>query len=85
MVVDGATVMLSLAGHLDVERERVRIKKEIDRCEAEATKSEKKLANADFVAKAPAEVVGGLRERLAEEISKRDKLLVAVERLKNLN
>jgi valyl-tRNA synthetase len=85
LVVGDATVMLSLAGHLDVERERARIKKEIDRCEAEAIKSEKKLANADFVAKAPAEVVGGLRERLAEEISKRDKLLVAVERLKNLN
>ena len=85
MVVDGATIMLSLTGHLDIERERVRIQKEIERCEAEATKSEKKLANADFVAKAPAEVVGGLRERLAEEISKRDKLLVAVERLKNLN
>jgi len=84
MVVDGATVMLSLAGLLDVGRERARIQKEIGRCDAEAAKSEKKLANADFVAKAPPEVVEGLRERLADEESKRGKLLVALERLKNL-
>jgi valyl-tRNA synthetase len=65
-------------------RERARIQKEIGRCDAEAAKSEKKLANADFVAKAPPEVVEGLRERLADEESKRGKLLVALERLKNL-
>ena len=85
MVVGGATVMLSLAGHLDIDREAARIQKEIDRCNSEVTKAEKKLANADFVAKAPAEVVEELSERLADELSKRDKLRIALERLKNLN
>jgi valyl-tRNA synthetase len=85
IVVDGATVMLSLAGHLDIGRESLRIQKEIDRCAAEASKAEKKLANADFTAKAPAEVVEALRERLGEDMAKRDKLLVALERLKTLN
>ncbi len=84
-MVDGATVMLSLAGHLDIGRESLRIQKEIDRCETEVSKAEKKLANADFTAKAPAEVVEALRERLEEDIAKRDKLLVALERLKTLN
>jgi valyl-tRNA synthetase len=85
IVVGGATVVLSLAGHLDVERERTRIQKDIDRCNREIGKAEKKLADTDFTARAPSEVVETLRERLSEETSKRDKLLTAVERLKNLN
>ncbi len=84
LVVGSATVLLSLAGHLDIARERSRIQKDIDRSAGEAGKAEKKLANRDFVAKAPAEVVEGLRERLAEENARRDKLGVALQRLNAL-
>jgi len=85
LVVGGATVMLSLKGHLDVDRERARIQKDIDRSAVEITKADKKLANADFIAKAPAEVVAELRERLSEETGKRSKLAAALQRLNEMN
>jgi valyl-tRNA synthetase len=85
LVVGDATVMLSLKGHLDVDRERARIQKDIDRSAAEIGKADKKLANADFIAKAPSEVVAELRERLSEETGKRGKLAAALQRLNEMN
>jgi valyl-tRNA synthetase len=85
LVVGDATVMLSLKGHLDVDRERARIQKDIDRSAAEIGKADKKLANADFIAKAPSEVVDELRERLSEETGKRGKLAAALQRLNEMN
>jgi valyl-tRNA synthetase len=85
LVVGEATVMLSLKGHLDLDRERARIQKDIDRAAAEIAKADKKLANADFVAKAPQEVVADLRERLSEETGKRGKLAAALQRLNEMN
>jgi len=82
--VGGATVMLSLKGHLDVDRERARIQKDIDRSAVEIAKADKKLANADFIAKAPSEVVAELRERLSEEAGKRGKLAAALQRLNEM-
>jgi valyl-tRNA synthetase len=84
LVVDEATVMLPLAGFVDVDRERARLTKEIDRVAGEAGKIEKKLANAAFVAKAPAEVVEEQRERLAEAVAARTKLASALDRLASL-
>jgi valyl-tRNA synthetase len=77
--------MLSLKGHLDLDRERARIQKDIDRSVAEIAKADKKLANADFVAKAPPEVVDDLRERLSEETGRRGKLAAALQRLNEMN
>jgi len=84
VVVEGATVMLSLAGHVDVDKERARLTKEIDRVAGEAGKIERKLANSDFVAKAPPEVVQDQRERLAEAGAARAKLASALQRLASL-
>jgi valyl-tRNA synthetase len=84
VVVEGATVMLSLAGHVDVDKERARLAKEIDRVAGEAGKIERKLANADFVAKAPPEVVEDQRERLAEAGAAHAKLSSALQRLASL-
>jgi valyl-tRNA synthetase len=84
LVVEGATVLLSLAGHVDVEREQARLQKEIDRGTADAGKIEKKLANADFVAKAAPEVVEEQREKLAELKAVLAKLAAALERLNSL-
>ena len=77
--------MLSLKGHLDLDRERARIQKDIDRSDAEIVKADRKLANGDFVAKAPSEVVADLRERLSEETGKRGKLAAALQRLNEMN
>jgi valyl-tRNA synthetase len=84
IVVDEATVMLPLAGVIDIGRERTRLEKEIERVAGEAGKLEKKLGNADFVAKAPPEVVEDQRERLAEATVARAKLASALQRLGEL-
>jgi valyl-tRNA synthetase len=84
LVVEGATVMLVLAGHVDIGRERRRLGKEAERAQAEAAKLEKKLGNADFVAKAAPEVVEDQRDRLAETRQLLTKLAGALDRLSAL-
>jgi valyl-tRNA synthetase len=84
IVVEEATVMLALAGHIDVERERARLSKEMNRMIGEARRLEQKLANVEFIAKAPPEVVEDQRERLAEATAARAKLASALERLASL-
>ncbi|MGE5504081.1 MAG: valine--tRNA ligase [Actinomycetota bacterium] len=81
MVVDGATYFLPLAGVIDVDRERARLAKEITRLEGEIAKVDKKLGNADFLARAPEEVVEEQRERRDEWATALAKLQEAVGRL----
>jgi len=64
-VVDEATLVLPLAGIIDLAAERARLARERDKARSEAEKIAKKLDNADFVARAPEEVVAENRERLA--------------------
>jgi valyl-tRNA synthetase len=81
IVVGGATAVLPLAGVVDVARERARLEKDDAKLAAEAIKIEKKLGNADFVAKAPEEVVVENRERLDDLAAQRAKLKDALSRL----
>jgi valyl-tRNA synthetase len=46
-----------------MEKERTRLAREIDKCVAEIKKIDGKLANAEFLAKAPPAVVEETRER----------------------
>ncbi len=80
-VLDGATVALPLEGVVDFAAESDRLAKEITKLEAEIRKNEAKLANADFVRKAPEEVVEEIRERAAEAETAREKLAAARRRL----
>jgi valyl-tRNA synthetase len=64
VVVDEATIVLPLAGLIDIAAEHARLTKERAKALAEADKVEKKLANADFVRRAPEDVVEENRERL---------------------
>jgi valyl-tRNA synthetase len=64
IVIDEATVVLPLAGLIDLDAERARLARERDRAAQEADKMARKLGNADFVARAPAEIVAENRERL---------------------
>jgi len=66
LVIDEATIMLPLADVIDVGKERARLTRDIEKLAGEAGKIEGKLANAQFVAKAPPEVIEEQRERLAE-------------------
>ncbi|HEY8961933.1 MAG TPA: valine--tRNA ligase, partial [Luteolibacter sp.] len=59
-------VYLPLEGLIDVEAERTRLTKEIEKIVKEVAKAEGKLGNASFVDRAPAEVVEQEKARLAE-------------------
>src|SRR3546814_302764 len=59
-------ILIPLAGLIDVGAERARLDKEIGRLRAEIAKAEGKLANANFVANAPAAVVEQERARIAD-------------------
>jgi valyl-tRNA synthetase len=62
-VVGDCQLMLRI--EIDKAAERERLQKEIVRLEGEIAKAESKLANASFVARAPAQVVAQEKERLA--------------------
>ena len=77
----GGVAALPLQGIIDFDAEKARLAKEMTKLKGEADKIEAKLSNADFVARAPDEVVEEQRERLGETVSRRAKLAVALERL----
>ena len=59
---------------VDVDAERTRISKELEKINKEIIKSNAKLGNASFVDRAPAAVVDQERARLAEWESKKAQL-----------
>jgi valyl-tRNA synthetase len=80
-VIDEATAMLPLADVIDIGKEQARLAKDIVKLAGEAGKLESKLANEQFVAKAPADVIEEQRERLAEARQALQKLTAARDRL----
>ena len=64
LVLDEATVVLPLADVIDIGAERTRLARERDKTAGEMRKIVQKLDNADFVRRAPEEVVEENRERL---------------------
>jgi valyl-tRNA synthetase len=66
----------------DTERERARLQKAMAQADADIARVEQKLRNADFLKRAPEEVVEGEREKREEAQARREKLAEALERLK---
>jgi valyl-tRNA synthetase len=83
VVQGGSVLFLSLAGIVDVSAEKARISKELAKTEAEKGKVEKKLGNADFIAKADPAVIEENRERLADAEGLIAKLQSALVRLES--
>ncbi|MCK4940389.1 MAG: class I tRNA ligase family protein, partial [Rhodospirillaceae bacterium] len=83
-VIDEATIILPLAGAIDVGAERARLEKEIGKLDAEIAKFEQRLANKGFTDKAPKKVVDELQVKLAEAKAESEKLNEAVTRLADL-
>jgi valyl-tRNA synthetase len=81
IVLADATAALPLAGVIDMDAERARLEREIAREQAEIAKVDAKLGNADFVAKAPPEVVEENRERKAAFEATVKKLKAALKRV----
>jgi valyl-tRNA synthetase len=83
IVLADVTAALPLAGVIDMDAERARLEREIARNDGEIAKVDAKLGNADFVAKAPPEVVEENRERKAAFEAALHKLRAALRRLED--
>jgi valyl-tRNA synthetase len=81
LVLGDATFALPLAGVIDIDAERVRLKREVAKEEVEIDKIDKKLGNEQFVAKAKPEVIEEQRERRDDTVARRERLLAALNRL----
>jgi len=66
------TLYLDLSRSIDVEAEKARLTKELEKLEKLVGVGENKLANPKFVESAPEHVVEGARKQLAETTEKRD-------------
>ncbi|MBP2294741.1 valine--tRNA ligase [Azospirillum rugosum] len=80
-VLDEATLILPLEGIVDLDKERGRLTKEIEKLSGEIKKIDAKLSNEQFVAKAPEEVIEEQRDRREAAEQARDKLQKALEML----
>ncbi|TMQ04417.1 MAG: valine--tRNA ligase, partial [Deltaproteobacteria bacterium] len=78
VVGSGVDIVMPLGGLIDVAAEKSRIAKDIGKAEKEISVLERKLGNADFLARAPEDVVAEQRARLAEEQSRRARLADAL-------
>ena len=80
-VAAGLALEVPLSGLIDVETERARLKKELEKVQNQADSLERKLSNASFVDKAPKEVVEENRRRLADYQDQGAKLAEGLKRL----
>ncbi len=81
--VVGAEVelLVPLEGLIDIAAEKARLLREAAKAEKEVETLGRKLANASFVERAPAEVVDKERGRLAEETTRAERLMAAARAL----
>jgi valyl-tRNA synthetase len=80
----GAAFALPVAEFVDLAAERARLGKEIAAHGADIDRTAKKLANPDFVSRAPEEVVEENRERLADAEGAKARLEAALRRLEGV-
>jgi valyl-tRNA synthetase len=81
LLVRGALAAIPLEGMIDFAAEKARLAKETAKLEGEVKKIEAKLANADFLARAPEEVIEENRDRLDDLRARIEKLAAAAKRL----
>jgi valyl-tRNA synthetase len=74
LVVGGMEIYLPLAGMVDLEKEHQRLTAEIEEITKGIARSEKLLANEDFLSKAPEQVVQRERDKLADYRQRQAKL-----------
>ena len=80
-VARGELVALPLRGVIDLAAERARLEKEMAKVKGDIARVDAKLANADFLKRAPEEVVEGEREKREEAEARRVKIVEALARL----
>jgi valyl-tRNA synthetase len=81
VLVRGEVAALPLGGVIDIAAERARLTREADRLRGDVAKVDQKLGNADFLARAPEEVVEEQRERREGALQRIDRIEAALARL----
>jgi len=81
IIHEGGVFVLPLAGIIDLEAEKARLRKEIDKCDKEIDGIDKKMSNASFVERAPIEIVEENRERRVAFSERREKLAAALQQI----
>jgi valyl-tRNA synthetase len=82
LLIRGEVAALPLKGLIDVAAEHARLEKEMAKVANDISRIDAKLGNADFIQRAPEEVVDGEREKRDEAEARRLKILEALDRLK---
>jgi valyl-tRNA synthetase len=80
-VVGESTAAIPLGDVIDFAKERVRLEKELKKAQEEIVRFDAKLNNADFVARAPEEVIDEQKEKRADAAAMALRLKEAVARL----
>jgi valyl-tRNA synthetase len=80
-VIGEAVAALPLGDVIDFAKERARLEKELNKAAAEIARFEAKLANPQFVSRAPEEVLQEQRDKLAEAKALATRLKEAIKRL----
>ena len=81
IVLDEATIVLPLADVIDIEKEKERLSRELDKARGEILNLDKKLKNEGFLAKAPEHVIEEQHERKRDAESTESRLAAALARL----
>ena len=81
VVTDAATAYIPLSEIVDMEKEKARLEAELKKNDGEIERIEKKLANEGFVAKAPAAVVEGERQKLEKYRATKEGILAALAKI----
>ena len=84
VIIPGATIYMPLTDLIDVDKELERLGLELNKIEGEIERVSAKLANENFVTKAPARLIDAEREKAAKYAALRDETVSQLERIKKL-
>ncbi len=80
-ILDEATLILPIADIIDLDKERVRLQKEIEKLTSDISKIDQKLGNEDFISRALPEVVEEQKSRKTQAVTTLNKLSQALKQL----
>jgi valyl-tRNA synthetase len=83
-IVDAVEIFIPLTGIIDFQEEAKRLDRELEKLTKEVSQAQRKMENADFLAKAPAEVVAKEQAKLQAQTEKLTKLKTHRERIREL-
>ncbi len=83
-ITDGVEVFVPISGHVDLDVEEKRLKTALKKLLGELSQVQRKLANEDFLNRAPREVVAKEKRRLEELLEKKGRIETGIERIRTV-